>query len=190
MSFSAVILAGGKSSRMGCDKAFLEIDGKPLLARQIAVAREAGARDVFISGRADTDYSSFDGLVLQDQFENAGPLAGIERALNALSTPLLLVLAVDLPAMSPEFLRGLFARCDRDLGAIARVAGQIEPLVAFYPKVAAPMAEVRLRDGNKVVSAFAQHCVQSGLASFIDIPADDASYFVNWNAPADVQAAV
>ena len=80
---------------MGCDKAFLEIDGKPLLARQIAVAREAGARDVFISGRADTDYSSFDGLVLQDQFENAGPLAGIERALNALSTPLLLVLAVD-----------------------------------------------------------------------------------------------
>jgi len=185
-----VILAGGKSSRMGRDKAFLEVDGKTLLARQIAVAREAGARDVFISGRPDTDYSSFAGLVLKDQFENAGPLAGIGRALAALSTPLLLVLAVDLPGMSPNFLRGLFDRCEGHVGAISRIAGQIEPLVAFYPKAAGPLAEVRLREGNKVVSAFAQNCVSSGLASFFDVPVSDAPYFVNWNAPADFPAAV
>ena len=190
MSFSAVILAGGKSSRMGRDKAFLEIDGKTLLARQIAVARAAGARDIFISGRVNTDYSGFDGLVLRDQFEQAGPLAGIERALDAMATPLLLVLAVDLPGMNPEYLRQLLARCEGPVGAIPRIDGQIEPLVAYYPKAAGPLAEVRLRDGNKVVSAFAQNCVSSGLASFIDVPASDTPYFVNWNAPADVQAAV
>lgn len=190
MSFSAVILAGGKSSRMGRDKAFLEIDGKTLLARQIAVARAAGALDVFISGRADTNYSAFDGLVLRDQFQQAGPLAGIERSLDAMATPLLLVLAVDLPGMSPEYLRQLFARCEGHVGVIPRIAGQIEPLAAFYPKAAGPLAEVRLRDGNKVVSAFAQNCVYSGLASFIDVPADDAPYFVNWNAPADLPATV
>ncbi|HEY5345385.1 MAG TPA: NTP transferase domain-containing protein, partial [Verrucomicrobiae bacterium] len=59
MNFSAVILAGGKSSRMGRDKAFLEIGGTTLLARQIGLARELGAAEIFISGRAETDYSKF-----------------------------------------------------------------------------------------------------------------------------------
>ncbi len=190
MSFSAVILAGGKSSRMGRDKAFLEIDGKTLLARQIAVVREAGAREVFISGQSNVDYTSLGSEALRDQFQSAGPLAGIERALNVISTPLLLVLAVDLPAMRPDFLRQLFARCEGDRGVIPRVDGQIEPLVAFYPKAAGTLAEVRLQAGHKIVSAFAQHCVQSGLASFMDVPAADAPFFVNWNEPADFPTAV
>ena len=85
MIFSAVILAGGKSLRMGRDKAWLEIEGQTLLARQIALARETGAAEIFISGRADADYSAFGCPVLQDGFPDAVPLAGIERALDASS---------------------------------------------------------------------------------------------------------
>src|SRR6516164_8647370 len=70
MNFSAVILAGGKSSRMGRDKAFLETGGKTLLARQIEIARFAGATEVFISGHADMDYSAFAGQVITDRFPN------------------------------------------------------------------------------------------------------------------------
>ena len=92
VNFSAVILAGGKSARMGRDKAFVEIGGQTLLARQLALARAAGAREVFISGRADVDYSAFDYRVLLDDFPAAGPLAGIECALAASTLPLLLVL--------------------------------------------------------------------------------------------------
>ena len=104
MNFSAVILAGGKSLRMGCDKAWLEIEGQTLLARQIALARETGAAEIFIAGRSDTDYSSFGCRVLPDKFFDAGPLAGIERALAAANETLLLVLAVDLPQMKAESL--------------------------------------------------------------------------------------
>src|SRR5258705_13766374 len=89
MNFSAVILAGGKSSRMGRDKAWLEAGGQSLLARQIGLVRELGAAEVFISGRADADYSEFGCRVLQDKFPDAGPLAGIERALDATTSPLL-----------------------------------------------------------------------------------------------------
>ena len=82
MIFAAVILAGGKSSRMGFDKALLEVDGVPLLARQIQIVRAAGAGEVFISGRSEAGYSAFGCAVLQDNFADSGPMAGIEAALE------------------------------------------------------------------------------------------------------------
>jgi molybdopterin-guanine dinucleotide biosynthesis protein A len=136
VNFAAVILAGGKSSRMGCEKAFVEVRGQTLLARQIQLARAVGAAEVFISGRAGVDYAAFGERVLLDEVADAGPLAGIARALVETNAPLLLVLAVDLPEMSAEFLRRLAAHCTETTGAIPRVAGQVEPLAAFYPKAA------------------------------------------------------
>ena len=186
MNFSAVILAGGKSSRMGCDKAWLEVDGKPLLARQIQFARQTGAGEVFISGRAETDYSEFGCRVLSDRFAGAGPLAGIERALAAATGPLLLVLAVDLPALQAALLQRLAAAGGDYLGAIPTVAGRIEPLAAFYPKAAHPLAEMLLGHRNNAVASFASHCVQSGLARFVGLSATEANDFANWNSPADL----
>jgi molybdopterin-guanine dinucleotide biosynthesis protein A len=190
MNFSAVILAGGKSSRMGRDKARLEIGGETLLARQIQLARETGAAEIFISGRAETDYSEFNCRVLQDKFPDAGPLAGIERALDAAISPLLLVLAVDLPEMNAVFLRQLAMHCAENLGAIPRVNGNIEPLAAFYPKTVQPLAETSLRAGDNAVSIFAERCVQSDLARFVELPASEAKCFTNWNSPADLASAI
>jgi molybdopterin-guanine dinucleotide biosynthesis protein A len=186
MNFSAVILAGGKSSRMGRDKAWLEVGGQSLLARQIGVVREFGAVEVFISGRANADYSGFGCRVLRDNFPDAGPLAGIERALGAAQSPLLLVLAVDLPEMHWEFLQWLGADCTDDFGAIPRVNENIEPLAAFYPKAAQSLAEVLLCAGKKAVAGFAEQCVQSSLARFVELPASKVKYFANWNLPADL----
>src|SRR5206468_12665848 len=77
MNFSAVILAGGKSVRMGCDKSFVELAGQTLLARQVQLVRAAGAIEVFISGRTGADYSTYVCRVLVDKFQGAGPLAGL-----------------------------------------------------------------------------------------------------------------
>ena len=186
MNFSAVILAGGKSSRMGRDKAFLDIGGQTLLARQIKLASETGAAEVFISGHTNADYSAFCCRVLHDQFAAAGPLAGIERVLTAATSPLLLVLAVDLPEMNVEFLRRLAAHCANGSGAIPRVMENIEPLAAYYPKAAQPLAETLLCAGKKAVAGFAEQCGRAGLARFVDLTAGDARYFANMNTPADV----
>lgn len=171
---------------MGRDKAWLEVDGQSLLARQIGLARKTGAAEIFISGRAETDYSAFGCRVLQDKFPDAGPLAGIERALAASTSPLLLVLAVDLPKMNADFLRRMEAGCANNFGAIPRMKGNIEPLVAFYPKAAHSLAETLLRAGNNTVATFAEQCVQSGLAGFVDLPAGEAQHFANWNSPIDL----
>jgi len=186
MNFSAVILAGGKSSRMGRDKAWLETGGRTLLARQIELAREAGAVEVLISGRADTDYSAFGCAMLQDKFPDAGPLAGIERALHAAKSPLLLVLAVDLPALSAGFLRRLAADCSKTSGAVPKLANHIEPLAAFYPIAAHKPALARLERGDFAMKDFAGACVKSGLARFIEMPTNEAKHFANWNSPADL----
>ncbi len=136
MTFSTVILAGGRSSRMGRDKAFLEVDGRPLLARQIELVLEAGAQEVFISGRPEVNYAAFGCRLLNDRVLDAGPLGGIESALAAAPTPLVLILAVDMPHMNAELLRRLASHCSDRTGAIPRVEGNIEPLAAFYPKAA------------------------------------------------------
>ena len=189
MNFSAVILAGGKSSRMGRDKALLEISGQTLLARQIEIVRAAGAVEVFISGRADVDYSAFEGRLLQDNFPEAGPLAGIESALAAANNPLLLVLAVDLLAMNADFLRRLMTHCSANSGAVPRVAGDIEPLVACYPKTAHPLAVQMLGRNQCAVKYFAGAVVSSGLAVWLDLTESDRQLFKNGNRPADLPSA-
>ncbi len=185
--FSAVILAGGNSSRMGRDKVWLEVDGQRLLARQLERVRAAGAAEVFISGRADTDYSEFSGQVVWDQFVGAGPLAGIERALAAAASPLVLVLAVDLATMSADLLRRLVASCPTPVGVVPRVNGQLEPLAAIYPKSAHVLACAQLEGGNFAVRDFAERCGQRGLSRIIELPARDAPHFANWNSPAEIK---
>jgi len=186
MKFSAVILAGGKSSRMGRDKAFLEMDGQTLLARQIETVCAAGATEVFLSGRAEVDYSASGLPVLLDRFSDAGPLAGIHAALAAARQPLLLVLAVDLPAMNAMFLRSLTLASVAGGGVIPRVAGQMEPLAALYPCSALATIEQLLLQNNFSVRQFAEACVTAGLARFEEVPADVASLFKNVNSSADL----
>lgn len=185
MTFSAVILAGGKSSRMGRDKAWLEVGGQRLLDRQIELARAAGAVEVFISGRTDTDYAGFDAMVLHDQFADAGPLAGIERALATATSSLVLVLAVDLVAMSVELLRRLAAACSPNVGVIPRVQGSIEPLAAIYPKSALALARSQLAAGSLAVKDFAERAVEGGLCRYLELGAGESFNFANWNSPAD-----
>lgn len=193
MSFSAVILAGGQSSRMGRDKAWLEIGGQPLLARQIHLARTVGASEVFISGRINEDYSQLGCPVLADNFPASGPLAGIESALRRCGDPLLLVLAVDMPMMNAELLRKIIAGSSGSIGVVPRVAGRVEPLAAVYPQVAARLATELLAGapagtdfGAPGVGAFAARCRAEGWVKFFELPEEAATRFVSWNEPKDV----
>ena len=201
MKFSAVILAGGKSSRMGRDKAWLEVGGQSLLARQIQIVREIGACEVFVSGRAGVDYSEFGCRVLLDRLVDVGPLAGIERALSEATNSLLLVLAVDMPRMTANFLRHILLRCNDNSGVVPRVNGRIEPLAAFYPKISLSLISEMI-SGSKIEgkrvgflqirrksvgpSGFAEECVVRNFAKFIDVTESELEFFSNWNSPQDV----
>lgn len=112
-AFSVLVLCGGKSSRMGRDKALLELAGETLLDRTVRLGEALGARLVLVS----RNQPGF----IQDQIENAGPMAGISAALPHCDARWLLVLPVDMPLLSTEALKPLLAEtlCAQQAGFIA-----------------------------------------------------------------------
>src|SRR5215470_12332753 len=98
---SAFILAGGQSTRMGTDKAFVTFEGRTLLSRMLEVARSL-TPTVRIVGKT-AKYAEF-APVIEDIFPGCGPLAGIHAALRATQTELNVILAVDVPFVSASLV--------------------------------------------------------------------------------------
>ena len=186
---------------MGRDKAFLIHQSKPLLSRALHAVREAGATEVFVSGRADQDFSPFNCPVLLDLKPACGPLGGIERGLSAAKHPLVLVLAVDLPQMTSNCLRWMGQhRCveaenggavvglpiGSTTGVIPVLDERFEPLAALYPKSAHRIVKGMLGGHRFAAREFAERCVRDGLVTTLSVPEDRKGCFANWNTPEDV----
>ncbi len=187
MNLSAVILAGGESRRMGRDKAFLSISGQPLIERMIAKAREAGAKEVFISGRAGRVYPDLGVPVLYDREPGLGPLAGIERALDATTTHFLLVLAVDLALMNQEVLEKMASQCKTLTGVVPCFENKgLQPLAAIYPRRCGEIARALLARHRLAARDFAEACLLERAAKRWPVPPTLECAFSNWNEPADL----
>jgi len=149
------VLAGGQSTRMGADKAFVQLEGRTLLAHALALAKSV-TPDVRIVGSPEK-FAAF-GEVVEDEFPQHGPLAGIHAALRASSSELNLMLAVDMPFVEVPFLEYLFqeaARHESAMVTIPRAAGAWQTLCAVYRKPFADLAEQALRQGkNKIDPLF------------------------------------
>lgn len=186
---TAFILAGGKSSRMGSDKAFLPLGGETLLAKALKVAR-AVSEEVRIVGDAGK-FSAF-GRVVEDVYRDQGPMGGIHAALSGSSTDLNLILAVDLPFVEANFLRYLLSRA-RESGAMVtlpRAVQHLQPLCAIYQPAFAVVAEESLRNGkNKIDSLFAR--VQTCVIEEAELMRSgfSPSIFRNLNTPDDLEKA-
>jgi len=152
---AAFVLAGGQSTRMGADKAFMQLEGCTLLGHALALAKSVTS-DVRIVGSPEK-FAAF-GEVVEDEFPQHGPLAGIHAALRASSSELNLMLAVDMPFVEVPFLEYLFqeaARHESAMVTIPRAAGAWQTLCAVYRKPFANLAEQALRQGkNKIDPLF------------------------------------
>lgn len=131
-----LVLAGGRSERLGRDKAAVEIDGTTLLARAVA-ALGAVAGDVRVAVRGDQFADRLRGCfrLLADAGEGIGPAAGILAAHAAEPAAAWLVLACDMPLAGPAVLRALVAARDPARAGTAFRApsdGLPEPLCAIY----------------------------------------------------------
>jgi molybdopterin-guanine dinucleotide biosynthesis protein A len=152
---TAFVLAGGKSSRMGSDKAFLRLGDETLLSLALKAAG-AVARDVHIVGDRQK-FAAFD-RVVEDVYRGQGPLGGIHAALSSSATELNLVLAVDLPFLGADLLEYMLSRARESKATITvpLVGERLQPLCAVYRRGFAEVAERSLREGkNKIDSLFA-----------------------------------
>jgi molybdenum cofactor guanylyltransferase len=189
MAHSALLLAGGKSSRMGRDKAHLIVGGEPLWQRQVSVLRATGPEAILLSAPKRPPFTSADGLILiPDVVEGLGPLAGLSAGLAACESDWLLVLAVDVPRVSAELLQGLLATADSTGRGVVPVDrhGRSEPLVAVYPQAAAPLAARLLEQGERRLSVLLERLLETEAVRYWEIPSKVLGQFQNWNTPEDV----
>lgn len=186
---SAFILAGGKSTRMGADKAFVMLDGRTLLARMLELARSVTS-DVRIVGDS-AKFASF-APVVEDIFSGCGPLGGIHAALHASRSELNLIVAVDVPFVTPALLQLLIKRASSsDVAATVPCAGGgWQPLCAVYRREFADPAEKALRAGRYKIDALFGD-VRMGAVSEGELEAGGfpASLFRNLNTPEELATA-
>jgi molybdenum cofactor guanylyltransferase len=185
--FSALLLAAGHSTRMGRDKALLEVGGVPLWRRQREVLARAGAAEILLSARSGQAWSraaasQFAAIVSDDQ-PNAGPLAGIAAGLERATHPHLAVLAIDLPRLTPEWLAARLAECPAGAGIVAGRGDFFEPLAAIYPREFKPLARAALARGDHSLQRLVAEAVAQRLLRVHAIPAEEAPLFENWNEP-------
>jgi molybdenum cofactor guanylyltransferase len=185
---TAFILAGGKSTRMGTDKAFVMLEGRTLLARMLELARSVCA-DVKIVGDS-AKFAAF-APVVEDVFPGCGPLGGIHAALRSSQTELNLMLAVDMPFVSAPFLEFLIGRA-RDSSAtvtVARMPEGWQPLSAIYRRAFVDSAEKALREGRYKIDALFEKA-QTHVIEKEELQAAGFSgeLFRNLNTPEDLAA--
>jgi molybdopterin-guanine dinucleotide biosynthesis protein A len=150
--FEGAVLAGGGSTRMGRDKAFVAVDGVPMVARVAAALIAAGTdRVVTIGG----DRPQLEGLGLTgiaDLYAGEGPLGGVITALGAATSPLVVIVACDMPWLESrhivQLVDALAAKPDLDV-AVGAANGVMQPLFAVWRVSALERVKAMFDEGER-----------------------------------------
>jgi len=147
MNATAIIMAGGKSRRMGTDKRMLPVDGKPLI-EYILKQLYPHFSQVLISSNDAPQYDSLGVKIIPDEVAGKGPLIGIASALRASANQTNFVIACDIPCISISFIRRIL-RESEDYDAVVPQTGpaQYEPLFAVYKKNALAAIDKAIASG-------------------------------------------
>jgi len=172
---------------MGRDKAGVIVDGVALWQRQVATLRRLAPAELFISGRTDGPYARAGVEIVPDLTPGRGPLSGLEAALRRATQELVLVLAIDLPAMTSEFLSHLVSHgVSGELGAVPRLDGWFEPLAAVYPRRCLPLVRDCLRSDDLSMQGFVGRAIAGGFVRAKEVSPADTALFRNVNTPGDL----
>ena len=181
-----MLLAGGRSRRMGRDKATLSIDGEPLWQRQLQALRQLAPTVLWISTRAQPLWCPSEIEAVLDEPPSRGPLSGLAAGLRRLQTSHLLVLAIDLPRVSVGHLRKLWGLAEPGKAVIPLNADYFEPLCAVYPAEASPIAQHALSAGDFSLQHLASTLLSASLGRAYAVPPEERPLYLNLNRPADL----
>jgi molybdopterin-guanine dinucleotide biosynthesis protein A len=182
---AGLLLAGGHSRRMGTDKAQLDWHGRPLIEHQAATLAATGAWPLLLSCRPEQSATPVGFQRVEDQSPDGGALRAFVDALNAAPTPVLAVLAVDLPLATADFLTRLtgLAR-DTAVSVVPQHADGYEPMAAAWHRSALPVLRAALGTGQSLQQACAILQTQNLLQPHPLTP-NEITLLTNLNRPSD-----
>lgn len=185
---TGILLAGGKNSRMKKNKAFLELEGQPLVERSLAVLKVVFA-EVLISSNTPELYAKYDVSVIRDAVQERGPLEGLYQGLKAATYDEAFFVACDMPFLEAELIRFLAKwALDYDI-VVPRLPSGLHPLHAFYHRRCLPAIKRNLEAGCLKIIDLCQVCSvryveEAELQAFDNL----GNVFCNVNTPEDWSA--
>jgi molybdenum cofactor guanylyltransferase len=185
------VLAGGRSTRMGQDKALIKLGPRPLILWGLEMLREAGV-ETSIAGSRNAELAAY-GRLIPDEWEDAGPLGGVCSALRQMERDWAVFVTVDQPLMAPEVVLHLLGRAreSNEAVTVASVNGVAQTFPAVVRRDALPVLEMELNEGRRgCLAAFRAVGLQT-------IPVDEGigpdarskaeRWFWNVNTPEDLE---
>ena len=186
MTISAVLLAGGKSRRMGEDKATVLFQDMPLWEIQLDLLRKLQPDELFISAQSDPPWRPADVQFVADEQPSRGPLSGIAATLSQITAEHLFALAIDMPFMTENYLRGLCQRIERNRGVVPVIEDRFEPLAAIYSRVAGLDFTAALSGSDFSLQSLVGKLIAAGKLEPIQVSEKEKAFFRNLNEPGDL----
>lgn len=188
LGLTGIILAGGRSSRMGANKALLTIDGQNLAQR--LVARLTPICDqVIVVANDPAPYRELGLPVVADIIRGRGPLGGIHAGLSSSTTPYSFAVACDMPFASTALAEYMFRQAAGNDVVVPVHAGGLEPLHALYSRACLPAIEARLAHGSdvRIIAFFPDVAVRTVSEAEIRQFGDPERIFYNINTREDYE---
>jgi molybdopterin-guanine dinucleotide biosynthesis protein A len=177
---TVLILAGGKSTRMGQDKGLMEFNGKPMVAHVIDAAKKISDQIILVANKEA--YNQFGLPVVKDEVFEKGPLGGIYSGLKKSDTDYNLVLSCDIPFIHQGVLEFLVESSTGNDVTVASQAGKTHPLIGVYRKTCLPVIKNHLQaDKLKLMLLF-----EEVKTRFVEMDDFLSSNFKNINSKEDL----
>jgi molybdenum cofactor guanylyltransferase len=190
MKVTGIILAGGKSSRMGTNKALLEIGGVPTIIR-ISEELKKTVDELLIVTNSFEEFAFMQLPMVEDRWKGMGPLAGIEAGLRVSHTEKNLIVACDMPFISAKIGSVLLGYLDEYQAAVPDMNGRLQPLFAAYRKEVKGLAADSLMKNELRIQQFLDNLLMKTVKKEEwDIEGrSDELYFFNMNEPTEYKKA-
>ncbi len=182
---TAIILAGGKSSRMGQDKGLLEFNGKPMIAHIIDNLKSSGVADIIIISN-NQEYEKFNQNVYRDIIKDQGPIGGVFTGLTHSCSEWNLVVSCDVPNLVPKYFELLIEQGSKKPLSILENEGKNHYLISLYHQSLTPIVKEHIDNGILKMENFFEN-VGGQTIAVGDYLEAEASVFANINTRSELE---
>lgn len=186
---TGIILTGGRNTRMGANKAFLEADGIRLIDRTLDLYRRLFDEIILVTNDPLAYLDIACASIVTDIYKNKGPLAGIYTGLHYAKNTCSFVSACDMPFLSLDFIEYMIGRADKHDIVVPRVADGFQPLHALYSRACLPSMKKLLEADRLKVTGFYRDMRVLEIDEQQILPFNpEGRLFANVNTPEDAKA--
>jgi molybdenum cofactor guanylyltransferase len=185
---TGIILAGGKNSRMGTNKAFLEIDGNRLIDKTINIYREIFSEIIIVTNDPLSYIEFTDTAIVTDIYKGKGPLGGIYTGLFYSKNDHAFISACDMPFLNKDFIIYLTGQADKFDIVVPQLSEGFQPLHAIYSqKCLSHIKKMLIADKLKITGFYKEVRLLSIPEEKITPFSQDGRLFLNVNTPEDME---